>query len=123
MTNILTSGGDKVICPSPNVCPHSRTLVKTFVFFDRFQTSNCKRQLSKQALDLHQTIFQLRQARTVDIVWIPSHCDITLHDRADQLATNANNQSTSDFSRLYQTKVDNRYCCGYGANNPRQKLK
>ena len=53
--------------------------------------------LSKSALELHQTIFQLRQTRTVDIIWIPAHCGITLHDRADFLATQANNQITRSF--------------------------
>ena len=46
---------------------------------------------------ISQTIFQFRQTRTVDIIWIPAHCGITLHDRADFLATQANNQITRSF--------------------------
>ena len=48
-----------------------------------------KGDLSKSALELQQILFKLRQNTTVKICWIPAHCNIHLHDRADHLATNA----------------------------------
>ena len=48
-----------------------------------------KGELNKPALELHQTLFKLRQNTAVKIRWIPAHCNIHLHDRADFLATHA----------------------------------
>ena len=48
-----------------------------------------KGDISKRALELQQTLFKLRQNTAVKICWIPAHCNIHLHDRADYLATHA----------------------------------
>ena len=48
-----------------------------------------KGDLSAHALELHQIIFKLRQNTHINIWWIPAHCNIQFHDRADFLATHA----------------------------------
>ena len=51
--------------------------------------STAKGDLSAHALELHQILFKLRQDIPINICWIPAHCNIHLHDRADFLATHA----------------------------------
>ena len=38
---------------------------------------------------LHGLILSIRQTASVNIEWIPAHCDIELHDEADTLAVEA----------------------------------
>ena len=51
--------------------------------------TNARGDLNKYALELHQILFKLRQNIPINICWIPAHCNIHLHDRADFLATHA----------------------------------
>ena len=51
-----------------------------------------KRTHAQQHIKLQQTLFKLRQTNDIQIIWIPSHCNITLHDKADKLATQAAKQ-------------------------------
>ena len=38
------------------------------------------------ALKIQQKIFQLSQYHQIDVLWLPAHCGIILHDEADTLA-------------------------------------
>ena len=73
-----------------------------------------KGDISKSALELQQTLFKLRQNTAVKIRWIPAHCNIHLHDRADHLATNAH-KGIKLTGQPGKVDISLPYCviCGY----------
>ena len=56
--------------------------------------------LSRNLEKLQETIFHISQQVKVQIIWIPAHCGIELHDLADKLATTAhfNDKATRGLS-------------------------
>ena len=68
--------------------------------------ANCileaKGDLNRHALQLQQNLFHLRHKYYIQICWIPAHCNIHLHDRADFLATHA---YTSNVTGILPGKV------------------
>ena len=57
--------------------------------------TQCKYKYKSDAMQLQQLLFDIRQQSIVKIEWILAHCDIKLHDLADQLAGECANDATS----------------------------
>ena len=55
------------------------------------------------AINLHQLLFKMKQHRKIEIIWIPAHCGIKLHDRADELAVKAAEQQIALLAQAKAT--------------------
>ena len=58
------------------------------------------------ATKIQQKIFHLNQRASVEVLWLPAHCDIKLHDVADTLAVQgADSESLVNVTDISNVKV------------------
>ena len=63
-------------------------------------SSNINSNLYTENLKLQQTLFLLRQTKSVSVCWIPAHCNIKLHDLADELAVSAHSNTRDSLGQV-----------------------